>query len=520
MSDKPNILMIVVDCLRSDRIFGDPKPCPTPNIDALVARGIGVQNMFVENSMTAPAFTSLLTGCYSLAHGVTSLLGVTMNEAMYTLPDALVANGYHTYAEVTGPLLPMVGLDQGFDEYHYRDQSDYFFNGWGDRLLERVRERRDMNAPWFMFTHFWELHEPRQVLPEFDKPEFGANSYDRALAGLDAYLGKLIEAAGPDTVIVFTGDHGERIDEATGPDTLLPYFMNKLGIPFLQNEQDTRVAEDVDLMSARGQELQEVSQGLMASSQTGGGKISWGQRLRMLVNLIKVGLTRLRTQKRKPGWAGFVEFLKMKWDDFRIGWAVATGDSKDAQVRLLCTTLSQFHLQHGYHIYDYLARVPFVVAGVPGLDDGRIVDNEVRNVDVMPTICDLLGLDMPTPSWHGASFVDSMRHGTRDLRPMYMEARGGAQAVHAFYIRGVRSGGFKLAYAPHDDAAPVELYDVTSGNGRAESDNLAPAKAAVVTRLRDEAETLATTLSSGEGAALSAQQREMMVEKLKSLGYM
>jgi len=519
MNRQRNILMIAVDCLRSDRIFGDGRVCPTPHLDQLVARGVSLPNMYVENSITAPAFTTLMTGCYSLAHGVTGLLGVRMNEQMYTLADALVANGYHTYAEVTGPLLPMVGLDQGFDEYHFRDQNEYFFTEWGDRLLARMRERRDLAEPWFMLVHFWEMHEPRQVRPEFDKPEFGASSYDRALAGLDEYIGRLLDAAGPDTIIVFTGDHGERVDEVTAPGTLLPYFMEKLGIPCLQDEADTRVAEDVDLMTARGTELNEVTQGLMAASATGDGRISWGKRLGMLANLIKVGLTRMRTQKRKPGWRGFVELLRMKWDDFLIGWAVATGDSKDAQVRLLRTTLSQFHLQHGYHIYDYLARVPFVIAGADGLESARVVRTDVRNIDVMPTLCDLLKLDMPAPQWHGVSFLPAIREGVSDNRPLYMEARGGAQAVHAFYIRGVRSGGQKLAFAPHDERAPVELYDL-SGNGGGENENLCDAMPEVVLRLREEAETLAATLADGSGTELSAEQQKMMVEKLKSLGYM
>jgi len=44
MRGKPNILVIVVDCLRSDRIFSHDRTCRTPNIDKLVECGAVVGN--------------------------------------------------------------------------------------------------------------------------------------------------------------------------------------------------------------------------------------------------------------------------------------------------------------------------------------------------------------------------------------------------------------------------------------------------------------------------------------------
>jgi hypothetical protein len=248
-------------------------------------------------------------------------------------------------------------------------------------------------------------------------------------------------------------------------------------------------------------------------------RISLAGRARLLIRLIRIGLTRMKTQKRRPGWAGFVELLKLKWEDFRIGWAVFRGRSKDAQLHLLRTTLSQFHLQHGYHIYDYLSRVPFVVAGVPEMPAGRNVESQVRNIDILPTLIEMFAFDAPTPTWHGVSFAAHLRNGRRDERPLYMEARGGAQATHAFYIRGVRAGGHKLAFAPHDPQAPAELYDVHADPG--ELRNLAAEMPDVVARLRDEAETMARAFQSTEqSAGLSEAEQAAMIEKLKSLGYM
>ena len=516
--ERPNILMIVVDCLRSDRVFGENRTCKTPNVDKLVARGTSVPKLFVENSVTAPSFASLFTGTYSLYHGITSLLGSRLNPELTTLADIFMANGYSTYAEATGPLMPILGLDQGFDDYNYRDQREYYFTEWGDKLLERLKGK-SLQDPWFMMVHFWELHEPRQILPEFDLEQFGQTRYDRAMSGLDAFIGKMVQAVGENTVIILTGDHGERIAEETAPDSILPYFMKKLDVPVMEDELSNTMSEEVELLNARGEELHAVSQDLALSTDHAGGKITLLGRLKLLVKLIKIALTRARIQKPKPGLKGFWELLKTKWADMKIGFAVIRGDSKDAQMHLLRTTLCQFHLQHGFHIYEYLANVPFVIAGLESLPKGKSAKSHVRHIDIFPTLCELLSFDVPEMDWHGSSFVGLMQNGKVEIKPIYMEARGGAQAVHAFYIRGVRSGGYKLAYTPYEPEGPTELYDLNADPD--EQVNILADNPELAEKLRQEGEAMAQMFASNAGATeVSAEEQAEMVKKLKSLGYM
>ena len=518
MCAKPNVLLIVIDCLRSDRVFDRDRTCQTPNIDALATRSIGLPNMFVENSLTAPAFASIFTGCYSLTHGVTGLLGVRLNPELLTMADLFAANGYHTYAEVTGPLMPLIGLNQGFDEYNYRDQRRYHSTPWGADLLERFRARR-FTEPWLTVVHFWEVHEPRHVPAEFDSPEWGATSYDRALSGLDPFIGRLLEACGPETVVLLTGDHGERVTETTPPDTLLPYFLKKLRIESLKDSDRTMIGEDVDIMYLRGQELNDVSQELVRHADAPRAKIGLGRRIRLLLKLLNIGAVRLQVQRRHPGGQGVWATLRRRWEDFLFGWAVARGDSRGAQLQLLRTTLSQFHLQHGYHIYDYLARVPFLVAGLPGFAAPRREEAAVKNIDILPTLGEALGLDLPSVSFHGESFVPVLRDGRGSERPTYMETRGGAQAVHAFYIRGIRTADYKLAYAPYDSKAPSELYDLL--HDPAELHNIIAGREHIAQHLREDAECLAEAMRAANPAtALSVEEQSAMIERLKSLGYM
>jgi arylsulfatase A-like enzyme len=516
---RPNVLMVAVDCLRSDRVFGQNRSCKTPNLDALAKRSLRLPNMFVETSTTAPAFASIFTGLYSMSHGITALLGVKLRQNLFTLADALTANGYYTHAEATGPLMETLGVNQGFDEYNFRDQRDYCYTEWGEKLIEKYKSG-SLPEPWFSMIHFWEVHEPRQVPKEFDDEKFGATQYDRSVSALDSYLGKLFEAVGKDTVIIFTGDHGERISEPSTEEALLNHFMTKLDVKPHQAGMDERMGEDIELLNKRGKELHEVSANLATDSGAARSSLGIGERIKLLFKLIKVALTRARIQKTAPGQGseGFFQLLKSKWEDMKIGFAVIRGDTKDAQMHLLRTTLSHFHLQHGYHVYDYLARVPFMIGGSIAPED-KTVESPVRNIDIFPSLCDALSLEVHDLGCHGASFWPMVQNGGDGGRAMYMEARGGAQAIHAFYIRGVRSGGYKVAYAPFDTEAPTELYDLGADPG--EQKNVYEENKDLADKLRGEAEALAATFESdGSGDGISAEEQAATIEKLKSLGYM
>jgi arylsulfatase A-like enzyme len=196
--------------MRADALGG--RGVPTPTLDALTARGARFTQAIASASSTTPCVASMLTGLYSPRHGVRAIGGRPLRSDVATIPALLAAEGYHTIAEVTGPLLPENGLDRGFTEYHCRPATTYFSDPWGEDLVRRVRELRE---PWFLFLHLWELHTPRKVLAPFNQRRYGRNRYDRALASLDARLAPLVAALPPDTAIVVHGDHGERLIESS-----------------------------------------------------------------------------------------------------------------------------------------------------------------------------------------------------------------------------------------------------------------------------------------------------------------
>lgn len=205
---RKNVLLIVVDCLRADYVY-DSRNAYTPNMDALRARGFSFLNTISVTSTTTPSFVSLLTGLYPFEHGVRSLSGYGPKKEMVTFPEVLSDQGYHTYAEVTGPLMEEIGYLGRWHEYRYREPAQSIHTDWGSAFLERLS--RHYQTPWFVLLHLWSLHRPRVVLPECDNSRYGRTRYGRSVSSTDQFLGRLMRAVGGDTLVVLTADHGEQI---------------------------------------------------------------------------------------------------------------------------------------------------------------------------------------------------------------------------------------------------------------------------------------------------------------------
>jgi arylsulfatase A-like enzyme len=208
--DRPNVFMLVVDSLRADAVFGDD--VETRNFDAYRSAGASFEQCIATSTTTTPSFSSILTGTYPPRHGVRGLQGYRLSSEVTTLAEVFARSGYNTYAEVTGPLLPETGVLRGFGETHHRQAYKVPFFGWRDEVLDRMKSHIQ---PWLMLLHIWEVHRPFRSPPNFEK-QFDRAGYQAAVAATDEWLSPLFEAAGDDSLVVVTGDHGEEY-----PDSML-----------------------------------------------------------------------------------------------------------------------------------------------------------------------------------------------------------------------------------------------------------------------------------------------------------
>ena len=258
----PNVLLLVVDCLRADHLsVSGYERETTPNIDALAAAGIRFTRAVSQASWTRPSLPTILTGLYPTEHGLHSfdesdegkVKSPRLADSVTTVAEALKARGYRT--ALIGEqfqLSPRFGLNQGFDFYKHRasDAANIHRNLF--RWLDgESAENGDGERPFFAYLHYLEIHWPycpppetrgtfntfpseirfcrnwRQlrkdilsgavVLGDDDRQAMKAR-YDEELLALDARLGELFatlkkRGLWDDTLVVLTSDHGEEFSE-------------------------------------------------------------------------------------------------------------------------------------------------------------------------------------------------------------------------------------------------------------------------------------------------------------------
>jgi arylsulfatase A-like enzyme len=206
---KPSFLVVVVDCLRADTVA---KPREAwPETSRLIAESASFATTYTTCPTTSPAFTSMLTGRYPEAHGVRALRGSALPDDIPSVAGELARGGYATWCSVTGPLLDSIGLFRGFEEADYRDVPRRSVHSrWGDEALAKVAELANGERPFFALVHVWDVHTPRSYPRALDRRKHGRNAYERSLAGVDPWIGRMREAAG-DAIVVLTGDHGENL---------------------------------------------------------------------------------------------------------------------------------------------------------------------------------------------------------------------------------------------------------------------------------------------------------------------
>lgn len=231
----PNVLLITVDTLRPDALGWVAGRNRTPTIDRLAASGFRFPAAVSPLPLTQPSHASLLTGLLPRRHGVRSN-GFLLDADIPTLGHRLRQQGYATAAFVSGyPLAAEGGLDGGFDHY-----DDDFVDGRPEapgQALERravdtvtaaLAWQRKAAAPWFLWVHFYDPHDPYEPPEAFrdDRPSEDHNTtdhrsaYDGEVRAVDAALGELLAALGAskgglpgDLLTVFTADHGESLGE-------------------------------------------------------------------------------------------------------------------------------------------------------------------------------------------------------------------------------------------------------------------------------------------------------------------
>ncbi|MEM7052246.1 MAG: sulfatase [Acidobacteriota bacterium] len=251
--DRPNLLLIVVDTLRRDRLtsYGYERDT-TPEIDRLLARrGVVFERAYAQAPWTTPSVASLLSSRYpgEFLGGPRQVF--TVADEVDLVSEHLAAAGYRTAAFLGNPILrPPSGLTRGFETVLTSptmlpaEAISRAGEGW---LAAHGAE------PFFLYLHYIDPHDPwtppdldggvSPYFPEYRGEVSGADVpalrvgameladpvadlahlsalYDSEIAYVDRWIGRLLDGLSPalleNTLIVFTADHGEELLDHQG----------------------------------------------------------------------------------------------------------------------------------------------------------------------------------------------------------------------------------------------------------------------------------------------------------------
>ncbi|MFQ5805524.1 MAG: sulfatase [Phycisphaerae bacterium] len=182
---RPNIVMILVDALRADRLgaYGH-RGGLTPTMDSIAAAGVTFDHCVAPAPWTLPSVATLFTSYYPGVHKATSYRTVedmeqgkrayqsVLSDEFDTLAEVLQAAGYQTVGFVACKFLRAgYGFGQGFEHYD-TDFADNTVRGElvNAALFRWLDENRHASKPLFLYLHYMDVHGPYNAASRFMDP--------------------------------------------------------------------------------------------------------------------------------------------------------------------------------------------------------------------------------------------------------------------------------------------------------------------------------------------------------------
>ncbi|MGA9527046.1 MAG: sulfatase-like hydrolase/transferase [Terriglobales bacterium] len=170
---------------------------------------------------------------------------------------------------------------------------------------------------------------------------------------------------------------------------------------------------------------------------------------------------------------------------------------------------------HGFFIYNSTMHVPLIFR-VPGASHGKTVSDLASLVDLMPTVLEAVGVEIPAQV-QGKSLLAQIRESETETAATRERTVYGETFLPRIHFNWSELRGAENARYHFIDAPKPELYDLATD--AEEKHNLLGEKKAVGEEMRAKLVALIREYSAGKELAEKTGLDPALVERLKSLGY-
>ncbi len=252
---RPNIVLLIIDTLRSDKLgcYGFEEPV-SPEIDQMAAEGVLFENAIAQCSWTRPSIASMITSLYPRTIGIEKENFDILHNKYQTFAEILKFNGYKTIGITANPTINSVfNFQQGFDRYidswvvwdwmkPNAGQKKFGKNSsipGSDEILDKlIKQLKPSNgSPTYLQINLMDVHAPFENLRAEYKNAFNylktkrPNRYypesllQYIISGtlgairqvsfdFRIFIKKLKKIPGwENTLFIITSDHGEGLDD-------------------------------------------------------------------------------------------------------------------------------------------------------------------------------------------------------------------------------------------------------------------------------------------------------------------
>jgi len=432
---KPNMLFLFTDQQRQDTlaVYGNTT-IKVPNLNRLAAESVVFHNYYCTQPICTPSRGSLLTGLWPHTHGEFTN-NVPLQPEIPVLVEMLQPKEYYTSYFGKWHLGNEIFRQHGFDEFESTEDIYDIFNGRGDKTVQAAQPERTRSGYY------------RFLVAQGQKP--GADGeFSRELSNsLPIELSKPAYLA--DIAGTFIDENKER-----------PWVMY---VNFLDPHSPFNSAYD-GMYDPEKMEIPESYSAPADPTEPG--------RTTAIRNATKRSFKDMATEKdlrrSKANYWGKVSLV-----DTMVGRILAklaaSGQAEDTII--VYTTdhgemMGDHHLMFKSVMYQEASRVPMLVK-IPGVHAHPGVQNPVSGIDVVPTLLDLLGQQLP-PHLQGESWAPYLREGKSPPEKDVMIEWNGPPAPfkkgeHDEPLRTIRTvDGWKLTLSPTGEG---ELYNLNTDPG-------------------------------------------------------
>lgn len=460
-TQRPNVVMILVDDLKpAIGAFGDPTAI-TPNIDRLAARGTRFQLAYANQAVCAPSRMNLMTGARSTSSGIYDF-GMNLRDYMpdaVTLPQHFQAAGYWT--ESMGKV------------YHIGHNTRADTRGWSvphhkDHVVEYVSDAAEALGPTREAALFNEFEVPEGDVWEYSKTLPRGLFWEDPDVPDDAYADGRIAARAVRRL--------RELEEKNEPFFLAVGFAR----PHLPFSVPKRYWDMYDAEAFPLPTFEQLPEGAPQFAGKVGGEIN--AYAPIPVNTREANYPEALKRRLIHGYYAGVSYV-----DAQIGKVMDELERSG----LADNTVVVLWGDHGYHLgdhamwtkhtnYEQATHLPLIFAG-PGVGAGQATDQPAETVDVYPTLAALA--DLPAPDGpqpiDGTDLSDVLKNPDARVRPYAYHAYPRPNRIG----QAIRTERYRLVRWTHEKTGErdYELYDLVQDPG--ETRNIAAEQRGVRDRL-------------------------------------